>query len=261
MPQAFVVAAGLEGSFATSQNAGETWVQVKLPVNGDIVAITASDPLNITITTKVRGESFERDRLYKENDSKLLISRDGGKRWTEISMPSGDFETRDLETTGAGKIWLLQAPTEQAIRTAAYYQWLSHRGNSNDDKTDWYTAQQRLLTRGLQYTPDFGGTWIAAEVPPFSFDSLRRADSDEVFLLSGVYGCASAELFENRIKISDLPHPAFVNDHRCEVQAPFPYLHKWSCDAVDRKTIVFCGAGAFFTATHDLISYASAGDN
>ena len=109
VPQAFVVAAGLEGSFATSQNAGETWVQVKLPVNGDIVAITASDPLNITITTKVRGESFERDRLYKENDSKLLISRDGGKRWTEISMPSGDFETRDLETTGAGKIWLLQA--------------------------------------------------------------------------------------------------------------------------------------------------------
>jgi BNR/Asp-box repeat len=112
VPQAFVVAAGLEGSFATSQNAGETWVQVKLPVSGDIVAITASDPLNITITTKVRGESFERDRLYKEDGSKLLISRDGGKRWTEISMPSGDFETRDLETTGAGKIWLLQAPTK-----------------------------------------------------------------------------------------------------------------------------------------------------
>jgi photosystem II stability/assembly factor-like uncharacterized protein len=44
VPQAFVVAAGLESSFATSHDAGETWDQVKLPVNGDIGAITASDP-------------------------------------------------------------------------------------------------------------------------------------------------------------------------------------------------------------------------
>jgi photosystem II stability/assembly factor-like uncharacterized protein len=232
VPQAFVVTAGLEGSFSTSHDAGETWDQVKLPVNGDVVAITASDPLNITIAT---------------TDPKLLISRDGGKRWTEISMPSRDFEPRDLETTGAGKIWLLQRPTEQAIRTAAYYQWLAHRGNSNDDKADWRTAQQRLLTRGLQYTPDFGRTWIADEAPPSPFDALRRADSDGVFLLSGVYGSAFAQLFENRIKISRMPVDNRINLQ--ETVGP-----GWCCDAINTKTICFGGyknRGGFFATTHD----------
>jgi len=231
-PQEFVVAAGLVGSFATSHDAGKSWDQVKLPVNGDIVAIAVSDPLNITITT---------------TEPKLLISRDGGKRWIEISMPSGDFEPHDLETTGAGKFWLLQRPIEQAIRTAAYYQWLSHRGNSNDEQADWNTSQQRLLTAGLQFTPDFGGTWIAAEVPPSPFDALRRADTDEVFLLSKAYGCAFAQLFENRIKVSLMPVDNRINLQ--ETVGP-----GWCCDAIDSKTICFGGyknQAGFFTMTHD----------
>jgi len=44
VPQAFVIAAGLGGSFATSHDAGKTWHQVKLPINSDIVAIAAWDP-------------------------------------------------------------------------------------------------------------------------------------------------------------------------------------------------------------------------
>ena len=139
------------------------------------------------------------------------------------------------------------SPAEQAIRTAAYYQWLSHRGESNDDKGDWSTAQQRLLTEGLQFTPDFGGTWVAAEVPPSPFDALRRADSDQVFLLSGAYGCAPAQLFENHIKISIMPVDNRINLQ--ETVGP-----GWCCDAIDSKTICFGGyrnGRGFFTTTHD----------
>jgi hypothetical protein len=235
VPQGFVVAAGLEGSFATSHDAGETWTHVKLAVNGDIVAVTASDPLNITIAT---------------TDFQLLGSKNGGRTWTEISMPSRDFETCDLETTGPGKIWLLQRPTEQAILSAAYYLWLSRheeKNDGNDEKADWYAAQQHLLTRGLQYTADFGGSWIAAEVPPSPFDALRRADSDEVFLLSGVYGCISAHVFENRISISRMRV-----ENRTDRQKP--NSPGWCCDAITSKTICFGGyahGAGFFTTTHD----------
>ncbi|MER9757426.1 hypothetical protein NKJ46_29110 [Mesorhizobium sp. M0166] len=225
LPGDFVVAAGEEGRFAISHNAGETWNESRLAVNGDITAIAAPDPSNITVST---------------TGGQVLVSTDQGTVWTEIPMPCRDFDVDDLESREPGQIWLLQRPREEAVRTAAYYLWLSRQkaaAAKNNEQADWFTARERLLTRSLHYTPDFGRRWIAAEMPACTFDGLRRIGDDEVVALSSGHGCVSARLGDDCITLS---HMAAGSG--------------WCCDAIARNSICYAGyshSAGLFATTHD----------
>jgi hypothetical protein len=218
----FVVAGGVGGSFATSRDAGATWNEDKLTIDGHIVAVSALGASNIIIAT---------------TNQQVLSSTDGGKTWNNILTSSRTFEILDLVITSPGKWWLLQRPTDHAIRTAAYYRWLAHRDDRNygdDDKADWYAAEKQLLSTALQYTAEFGGSRIATGLPsPFSNAALRRTDYDEVILLIPFYGCVSARFLEDHISLSRMP-------------ARDPC---WCCDAIDNKTV--CVGGTFFWTTQD----------
>jgi hypothetical protein len=41
-------------------------------------------------------------------------------------------------------------PTEEQIRTRAYYLWQAHGCKTGADRNDWYEAEQQLITENLR---------------------------------------------------------------------------------------------------------------
>jgi hypothetical protein len=220
-PPDFVAAVGRDGRFATSQDAGRAWTEARLDGTGDIVSVTVVDSSYIAIATTT---------------GRLLLSTNRGASWVDIQTPRRDFETLDLETTGPGKIWLLQRPTESAIRTEAYYAWLNEGELSNaDDKANWYAAENRLLRQCLHYTNDGGRNWVTTDAPPYQFDALRKTHAGNSIFLKGRDGVFSAESVADSIGLNRISPDG------------------WCCDVVDRDVICrggYNGSGVLWT-THD----------
>jgi hypothetical protein len=193
----FAVAAGAQGRFAVSHDAGATWEVTRIVPAGNTIAIAASDPANIFIAS---------------DSGLLLLSTDQGRTWTEISLPSPSFVIQDLASCEAGKLWLIGRPREEAIRTEAYYLWLTRGGKAGQEKADWFEARDRLLRHSLCFTPDYGQSWTTAEVPHYEFDSLKCLGAEQVVALSPRFGCAAA-LF---------PHPTWLPSRRAGVVTPSP---------------------------------------
>jgi hypothetical protein len=223
--EGFVIAVGLSGRCATSHDWGETWNQLDLDVKDDLVAIAALDVQNIVV-----GSST----------SRLLVSRDGGKSWNEIPSHFPDFELIDVEITGPGKVWLLQRPNEQSVRTAAYHLWLN-RYRSGDtavsDADNWHSAEESLLSKCLCYTGDLGESWTVADLPPSRAYNLRRCDTDHLSIMTGNLGPVFARVLDNHVWTLTFAHD-----------------YGYPCDAIDTGT--FCCGGykhafGFFAITHD----------
>ena len=219
----FAVAAGAQGRFAVSHDAGATWEVTRIVPAGNTIAIAASDPANIFIAS---------------DSGLLLLSTDQGRTWTEIPLPSPSFVIQDLASCEAGKLWLIGRPREEAIRTEAYYLWLTRGGKAGQEKADWFEARDRLLRHSLCFTPDYGQSWTTAEVPHYEFDSLKCLGAEQVVALSPRFGCAAAELRNGVVSTS---HVAAVPE-------------SWCCDAIAWDGVCYAGyshLSGFFSVTRD----------
>jgi hypothetical protein len=63
-----------------------------------------------------------------------------GKKTTNKNM------NMTTTTTRTGRI----LPSEEQIRTRAYYLWQAHGCQNGTDRNDWYEAEQQLITENLR---------------------------------------------------------------------------------------------------------------
>jgi len=191
----FVVAAGLDGRFARSTDAGRTWTEDVITIEGNIICLAATSSSNIVIATDVPA---------------ILWSADGGKNWRAITLPAHDFDVVDLVTTGPGKLWVLQSPRESAIRTAAYYVWLARSENAGPHEnadSDWFSAQRALSNKALCYTSDYGRNWIASDEMPDHYQRNKLVAAGNSVNVAGLGCVIGAEIEGNRIHTWQSPTP------------------------------------------------------
>jgi photosystem II stability/assembly factor-like uncharacterized protein len=195
----FVFAGGLGGRFARSRDAGCTWIEDSLAVEGNIISLSASDCLNIVIATDAPA---------------ILCSADGGKTWRTITLPAPDFEVVDLITV-PGKVWILQSPRENTIRTTAYYLWQERSeqaGAYESAESDWLSAEKSLSQRSLCYTDNYGRTWITTDQMPGHDRRTKLFGVGGSVNVAGSGCVIRAELDGTRISISQSPIPMTMFD-------------------------------------------------
>lgn len=152
--ESFVVAGGQDGRFARSHDAGCSWIEESISIEGNLTCLSAWDSSNIVVATDAPA---------------VLWSEDGGKMWREIALPEPGFEVVDLIATGPGQMWILQKPRESKIRESAYHLWLvrSDRvGSDRSAESDWLSAESHLRGRSLCYTENYGRSWITSDQVP-----------------------------------------------------------------------------------------------